>query len=191
MTETIYEFLYGGLTMKTAGIVLGVALIVTHLFALLKAGAVQEFLKKFPRNRMAGIVLMVIAALFAYVLMREIDMGEFYPIRPKLLIAIPIAAVLIIIYVQEFLAVRALGALLLMMAGPVLSAAFLQPQITRLLLPILAYAWIIKGLYWVGMPYLMRNQIAWVSASAGRWKFACIAGIVYGAALLILAIATY
>ncbi|MEZ5328982.1 MAG: hypothetical protein R3F19_28385 [Verrucomicrobiales bacterium] len=42
--------------------------------------------------------------------------------------------------------------------------------ITRLLLPLLAYAWIIIGLFWVGMPYVLRDQIAWVSASSHAGK---------------------
>jgi len=60
--------------------------------------------------------------------------------------------------------VRALGALLLLVAGPVLTAAFLQPQASRLLLPILAYAWIIVGMYFIGMPFLMRNWTSWIVA---------------------------
>ena len=75
---------------------------------------------------------------------------------------------------REFLAVRALGCLLLLVAGVVLQAAFQQPPVSRLLLPALAYAWIIAGLYFVGMPFLMRDAVNWVTASAIRWKMAVV-----------------
>ena len=191
MTRAIYDFLYGGLSMKTVGIVLGLVLLATHAFALLRKESVQRFLKDFPRNRKAGIVLLLIDAFLAWVLMREIDMGEFFGLRGFILLLIPVATVLIILYCEEFLAVRALGTLLLLLAAPVLASAFLKPQLTRLLLPILAYAWILLGLFWVGMPYLLRDRIDWLIESAGRWKVACLAGIVYGGLLLGTAIATY
>jgi hypothetical protein len=191
MTTAVYEFLFETLTMKAVGIVLGLALLCTHSFAFAKRDTVQAALKLFPRNRRSGVVLTIINALFAFVLMSEIDMGEFFHLRNKILIVIPVAAFLVIRFCDEFLAVRALGALLLLLAAPILDCAFLQPQATRLLLPILAYGWIIKGLVWVGLPYLMRDSINWVIARQWRWTACCFAGIGYGAALLIAAILTY
>ena len=123
--------------------------------------------------------------------MSEIDMGEFFAFRTKILLLIPVGTFLVIRFCEEFLAVRAFGASLLLLAAPVLDCAFLQPQMTRLLLPVLAYAWIIKGLFWVGMPYLLRDAIDWVTAKNLRWKACCFSGIAYGAALLIAAVLTY
>ena len=179
--------------MKAVGIALGLGLLLSHLFALLWAEKVQEFLKGFPRNKNIGIGLLIVDAAFAWMLLREIDMGEFYKWRGRLLVAVPVFAFLIVRYCDEFLSVRALGTLLLLMAGPVLEAAFLQPQASRLLLPILSYAWVLIGMFWVGMPYLLRDQVSWLSdpEAKGRWKAACSAGMAYGAALLVLGFVSY
>ena len=80
---------------------------------------------------------------------------------------------------------------MLLAAGPMLCAAFLQPQLSRLLIPILAYAWIIAGMFFVGMPFLMRDAITWVTANPARWNLASISGIIYGALLLIAALLFY
>ena len=72
------------------------------------------------------------------------------------------------------------GVFFLLAACPVLEAAFLEDPVTRILLPIFAYAVIIKGLFWVGMPYLMRDAIDWVTARPQRWRTACSAGALYG-----------
>lgn len=191
MTSAIHDFLFETLTMKAVGIFLGLALASSHTYALLHRARVQSFLTGFPRSRRSGVVLTIVNALLAFVLMSETDMGEFFHLRTKILILIPIAAFLVIRFCDEFLAVRALGAFLLLLAAPVLDCAFLQPQVTRLLLPILAYAWIIKGLFWVGLPYLMRDSIDWLIAREWRWRAGCFAGIVYGAALLVAAITSY
>ena len=116
------------------------------------------------------------------------DMGEFYPARPWLQTILPLTYVLVILFVDEFLAVRAIGAFLLLLACPFLEAAFLRDPDTRLFIPILAYTWILIGMFWVGMPYLMRDMISWATKTDGRWKGLCIAGILYGAAMLICAI---
>jgi hypothetical protein len=94
-------------------------------------------------------------------------------------------------HVEEFLAVRALGMLLLLAAEPLIEAAFLKPQTSRLLLVVLAYAWVLAGLFWVGMPYLLRDQMAWITRTAARWRAACVAGLAWGVALLICSLTQY
>ena len=190
LSERVYETVYlDGLSLKATGIVVGVALIALHVFALLKAESVQQFLRKLPRNRTLGVAILTIDLVWSLWLISTMHMGEFYTARPWLQIIIPLTYVLVILFVEEFLAVRALGALILLVACPILEAAFLRPEISRLLLPTLCYVWILIGMFWVGMPYLMRNQVAWVTKVPQRWSGACIAGAAYGGAILICALA--
>jgi hypothetical protein len=91
------------------------------------------------------------------------------------------------IYVPEFLAVRALGMVLLLAAEPLLESAVLRNEPSRLLLVVLAYVWAIAGLFLVGMPFLLRDAIQWVS-TGNRWKPAAVAGVVWGLAVLVCAI---
>lgn len=197
MFEDLHNYLYhlntsGGVPLKGTGIVVGLALIIAHAIALTKKPQVQAFLKAFPRNYKWGVILLSIDFVWAMMCMSYMDMGEFFSYRPTFLWLIPVSFVLVLIYVKEFLAVRALGALLLLIAGVVLTAAFLQPQMSRLLLPVLAYgAWVIPGLYFVGMPYLMRDAVTWVTANDGRWKAASLGGLVYGALVLVSAVLWY
>ncbi len=185
--------IYENADLKTTGILLGVGLIAAHVLALVNKGKVQAMLKDFPRNRGAGIVLMTINALWAWWVVHSMDLGEFSALRGKILFVIPIAYLLVVFFVEEFLAVRALGTLMLLLACVVLDAAWFKvPETmpyTKLLLPVLAYAWIVIGMFWVGMPYLMRDQISWLSRSGSRWKGACVGGIFYGALTLGCALA--
>ena len=196
MFQDLYDYLYhlneqGGIPLKGTGIVLGLALIAAHLVAFLKTDATQAFLKKFPRDYKWGVILLSIDFAWSMLIMSYMDMGEFYTLRSKFLMLLPVAFVLVLFFVKEFLAVRALGALLLLVSGPVLTAAFLQPPASRLVIPILAYVWIIVGMYFVGMPFLMRDWVNWVTNTAGRWKAASLGGVVYGAVMLVLAIVAW
>ena len=197
MFEDLHNYIYhlnttGGVPLKGTGIVVGLALIIAHVFALLKKKEVQSFLKAFPRDYKWGVILLSIDFVWAMMAMTYMDMGEFYTLRTTFLMIIPVSFVLVLIYVREFLAVRALGSLMLLISGVVLAAAFLQPQTSRLLIPILAYAaWVIPGMYFVGMPFLMRDAVTWVTANDGRWKAASLAGAIYGAVLLAAAVLWY
>ncbi len=196
MFHDLYNYLYhdaptGGIPLKGTGIALGTALVAVHGWALLNTEKAQSFLKTFPRTYGWGAVLLTLSFFWAEFLLSNMDLGEFYHMRQNFMIAVAAGYLGMLIYVREFLAVRSLGCLMLLVASPVLYAAFLQPQTSRLLLPILAYAWIIAGMYFIGMPFLMRDSVGWLTARPGRWKAAVFGGIAYGVVLLITAFATY
>lgn len=179
----IYDF-----SLQTAGLAAGILLILGHAFALVRPGAVVTWAKGFPRCRIAATILLSVAAIWSFLLVQSIDLGEFSPLRHPMLVAIVVGAVLSWIYVPEFLSVRATGMLLLLAAEPLLEAASPSNDPTRLLLVILAYAWVIAGLFFVGMPYLLRDALDWVTGNLSRLKLAAIAGLVWGIALVVCAI---
>jgi len=177
----IYTF-----SLSMVAVVVGIALIAAHVFALAAPKPVQGWLEAFPRSKPVGTVLLVLAAVWAFWLGSTMDLGEFARLRTPILVAIPIGAVLTWMFVDEFLAVRMLGVLALLAAEPLLSAAFLQESGLRIFVVLLAYVWILLGLFWVGMPYVLRDQISWVTRNATRWKLAAGAGLGYGLLLCLL-----
>lgn len=180
-----------GFSLKLVGIAVSLLLIGAHVFAYLRGDETRRLLKIFPRSHPAGIVLLTIDLLWAFWLAWVMDWGEFYYVQTYVLILLPVAFFLTWQFVNDFLAVRALGILALLAGAPLLDAAFLQPPVSRLLVVILAYAWIVLGMFWVGQPHLLRDQIDWVQRSALRWKAAVLGGIVYGALVLLCALAFY
>lgn len=195
--QALYDWIFhqnadgSGLDLKSMGIGLGLVLLTSHLAALLGAEFFMKAARVFPRSRKWGVGLLLVAAVWSLFLVKHMDMGEFFNWRGRLVMLVPVTFVVVVVYVPEFLAVRSLGALLLLAASPVLHAAFLQPQMSRLLLPVLAYAWIIAGMFFIGMPYLLRDWIDWLTAKPARWKLASLAGAAYGAAMLVLALVAY
>ena len=179
----IYSF-----TLQTVGLVTGAALLALHCLALLRSRDSLRLLRQFPRSRVMGTVLITLAAVWGFLLIRGMDLGEFARLRNPMLIGIVLGAFLSWKYVEEFLAVRAVGMLALLAAEPLLEAAFMRHETSRLLLVLLAYVWIINGLFWVGMPWVMRDQIAWVTAKIQRYRAAVLAGALYSCALILCAL---
>ena len=176
------------LSLKTVGIATGIFLLLIHLPALLQKNFVQGWLQKFPRSKAWGTILLLLASAWVLLLVMKMDLGEFARLRMAILGFVAIATVLSWRFLDEFLAVRSIGILALLAADPILDACFLQPTAWRLPLVVLSYAWILCGLLWVGMPYLLRDQIAWITASAWRWNIAVSVGIAAGLTILAAAL---
>ena len=178
------------LSLHTAGVIAGAFLVVIGLLGVVKPDFARVA-KQFPRSRAAGVVLLTICLAWTMWLLVSIQMGEFAGFRRPLLIALPIGYVLTLFFVDEFLAVRALGILCLLAAEPFLDAAFLRYETSRLLVTVFAYLLIIVGLFWVAIPYILRDQINWSARSAFRWR--CLHGIalIYGGVILGYAFTQY
>jgi hypothetical protein len=179
------------LSLQAVGLIAGVCLILLGLPGLLQPGSLRTLGRRFPRSFVAGFALLTLDLLWSFWLLATIEMGEFASFRRPLLIILPVGYVLVLRFLQEFLAVRALGILCLLAAEPLLDAAFLRYETSRLFVTVLAYLLVIAGLFWVTMPYLLRDQINWSTRSDGRWRFMHGIAFAYGAIVLALAITQY
>lgn len=191
--------LYERIPLFTAGLLLAAWLIGFHWLMLSKPAMVQQFLRKLPRNSLLGQIFLGIGLAWFWLLVAPegipvlsslaMDLGEFNKMKPMLRLLVPLALVLVSMSVRDFLAVRALGLLGLMVASPLLESAFLKDPDSRLLIPIFAYALLTVSMFWVGMPYLFRDAVTWASANPRRWATLAMAGLGYGIVTLICALA--
>ena len=175
------------LPLQITGLAAGFLLLLSHAFGLIKPGASIRFARDFPRSRLMGTILLLIATVWSFLLVRDIDLGEFSKLRGIMLIGIVAGAALTWIYVEEFLSVRALGMILLLAAEPLLESAALRSDPSRLILVVLAYAWLVAGLFFVGMPYILRDAVKAVSSDRRIWLSASLGGFLYGAVLALVA----
>ena len=178
------------LSLHTAGVIAGAFLVVVGVLGLMKPNF-AHVVKQFPRCWIAGVVLLSICLAWTFWLVATIQMGEFASFRRPLLIALPIGYVLALFFVDEFLAVRALGILCLLAAEPLLDAAFLRYEPSRLLVTVFAYLLIMAGLFWVAIPYVLRDQINWSARSAFRWRCLHAIALAYGGVILGFTFAQY
>jgi hypothetical protein len=181
----IYHF-----SLHTAGIIVGAFLVLIGLLGLIRP-ELASVMQRFPRSKIAGIGLLSICLIWTVWLLATIQMGEFSGFRRPLLIALPIGYLLVLRFVDEFLAVRALGILCLLAAEPLLDAAFLRYESSRLLITVFAYLLIVAGLFWVSIPYILRDQINWTARSVFRWRCLNAVAFIYGGVILAFAFTQY
>lgn len=192
---------YEVIPLQTAGLVLGLGLVVVHLVAWLWRDRVQVAVRGSVYNEGLGVVAMGLAMLWFYLLVGPEGMGvvsalrvnltDFEGIRWLLQLACPAFLILMVLYVKQFLFARALGVLGLLVVAPFLAAAYLKDPMTRLLIPVWAYFVIAVSCVLVLRPYLYRDAVAWMTAQQTRWTVACVLGVGYGVILTLCAIVWY
>ena len=182
----IYHF-----SLQLAGLVTGLILCLLGALGFTMNGSARNFMAAFPRSRTAGIVILAIDLVWSFWLVSTMEMGEFSAFRRPFLVILPVGFFLTLRFVDEFLAVRALGILALLVTEPLLDAAFFRSEPSRLVLTVFAYVLVVLGLTWVMVPYKLRDQINWFSKTTARWRGVNIFGFVYGVALIALALTRY
>ena len=127
--------------------------------------------KALPRSKDAAWVLFVIAAgwfIYRVSQLSEADLIFFQ--KPTLvMLGFGVLAILSIVYTPDFLAVRALAILMLVVAEPLLGAAYMEwthPQ--RLLMVTAVYAGVSAALYLAAYPFRLRDFFDWLFRSAQR-----------------------
>ena len=187
----------GMIPLSVAGYILGTVLLLVHLYALVKRQQVQTFLLS-PRNHLLAQILLAGGLFWFFLLVApeglgvlsrfRVGLAEFEGIRWLLQLACPVFLVLMVTQVKNLLFPRALGIFGLMVAAPLLSAAFLQEPVTRLLIPIWCYIVIFLSILWIGKPYLYRDMVNKICSKPAWWTPLCLGGMAYGAAILLCAI---
>lgn len=192
---------YQEISLSTAGLTLGLLLMVLYGLMVAKPGQSKEIAKKLPRNSQVGTYLMGFGMVWFWLLVApagkglfssiSMDLGEFNKAKKILVIAVPLFCIGMIMYVREFLFVRGLGLCFLMAAAPLLYAADFEPAPLQFLMPTFCYIMIIMGLYFVGMPYLFRDAMTWVTATDGRWRAVSLTGLIVGLVFVVLSVSVW
>jgi len=179
------------LSLRTAGLLAGLFLLLVSAPAVINPDFSRGLARRLPRSRVAGFLILTVDLFWSLWLLATMEMGEFSSFRRPLLIILPIGFFLVLRFVDEFLAVRALGIFFLLAAEPLLDAAFFRAETSRLLVTVFAYLLIVLGLFWVTMPYLLRDHINWSARTSGRWRITHGLALLYGATILTYAITRY
>jgi hypothetical protein len=171
--------------------ILGAAIIAGRLPGVIDPAKFSQRARRFPRSVLWGRVLMAVCALWAGVVMYNAATDDWAWARPLIVIGVPVAYWLVIQFADQFLALRGLAALLLLIAKVALDAADLSDTPTRLVVTVLAYVWVCAAMWMAAVPHQVRDVISFVTANSTRCRAACFLGTAIGAVLVALGLFVY
>ena len=96
------------------------------------------------------------------------SISDFSALKPIMYCGFGLAGLLTCIYVSDFLAVRGLAIVLLLLAKVMLDTQRWAESDWRLVIAIWAYAWIVAGIWFTISPWRLRDLIHWMTANDQR-----------------------
>lgn len=158
------------MNISTLSILLGVGFAIPQIYALAKPDEFKELARKFPRSNTAGYFLVGLAtAWFVYYVGLE-SVADFAPIKKYLMWGFVLLGVGTCLFVKDFLAVRGLAVVLLLLAKLTVDTARWVDSPWRLVLVAWAYLWILAGIWFTISPWRLRDLILWSTANEARLK---------------------
>jgi hypothetical protein len=156
--------------LSILSILLGAGMSVPQIYGLTKPAQFAAAARKFPRNLPAGIALMLLAtAGFVWNVNNE-PIADFSAYKPAMMFGFAAVGVLSCVFVQDFLAVRGLAVMMLLLAKLMVDTG--RPHLGQspwvLVIQIWAYFLVVAGIWFTITPWKLRDVLNWATANESR-----------------------
>ena len=181
------------LKLSTLAILLGAGMSVPQIYGLTKPAQFAAAARKFPRNLPAGIVLMLLGTAWFVWNVNIEPIADFSAFKPYMMAGFTAVGILACIFVQDFLAVRGLAVVLLLLAKLMVDTG--RPHLGEspfvLVIQIWAYLLVAAGVWFAWMPWKLRDILNWATATEERIRIGSIIRLAFAVFVLILGLTAF
>jgi hypothetical protein len=174
--------------LSTLSIVLGLAMGLPQIYGIINPQKFAASVRKFPRNLPIGIVLMLLGtAWFLWNLQQE-SISDFAGYKPYLYVGFAAIGVGSCLFVQDFLAVRGLAVVFLLLAKLMVDTGRPMLKVTpwTLVIQTWAYVLIIAGVWLTISPWRLRDLLNWATANDHRVRIGSAIRLAFGLFVAVL-----
>jgi hypothetical protein len=170
------------LSLSTLAIVLGLGLGLPQIYGLVKPAAFGAGVRRFPRSLPWGFALMLVGTGWFLYNLSEESISDFASYKHILVMVFAAVGLGACIFVQDFLAVRGLAVVLLLLAKLMVDTG--RPRLGDtpwvLVIQTWAYVLVVAGMWLTVSPWRLRNFLEWGTANETRIKVGCLVRLVFG-----------
>lgn len=178
------DWIQGRVPLSQVACAIALVIMAVNAPCLLWPPAVRRAAAAFPRSRVPAWLLIALDLAWVAWIVLHAELGRFDWVKPYIYAAAPAAFFLIVFFMDELLAPRALGGLLLLAANPVIRAARWHESDWRWVIMVVAYVWAVAGIVLVLSPYYFRRVAEWAHRTDGRCRL--LGALRFGLGLLLL-----
>ena len=161
------------LSLSLLSLLLGIGAGLPQVYGLARPGQLGAAARQFPRNFAAGVVLMLLGtAWFVWNVSVE-PIADFSAFKPYMMAGFAGVGVLSCVFVRDFLAVRGLAVLLLLLGKLMVDTG--RPHLSEspfvLVIQTWAYVLVVAGIWLTVTPWKLRDFVNWANATEARTRF--------------------
>src|SRR5262245_30440312 len=179
--------------LSTLSIVLGLGMGLPQIYGIVSPQKFGASVRKFPRNLPIGIVLMLLAtAWFLWNLQQE-SISDFSKFKPHLMWGFAAIGIASCAFVQDFLAVRGLAVVFLLLAKLMVDTGRPALGVTpwTLVIQIWAYLLVVAGMWLTVSPWRLRDALNWATASEKRVRIGSAIRLAFGLFVAVLGMTAF
>jgi hypothetical protein len=181
------------LKLSTLAILLGLGLGLPQIYGLVNPGAFAAAVRKFPRSLRWGYALTLLGtAWFLFNLSQE-SISDFASYKNVLFAAFAAIGIGTCVFVQDYLAVRGLALVFLLLAKLMVDTG--RPTLPHtswvLVIQSWAYLLVIIGMWLTVSPWRLRDFLNWATATEKRIKVGCSLRLAFGLGVALLGVAVF
>jgi hypothetical protein len=176
------------LNLSTLAILLGLGAAALPAYGVANPKGFAEWARRFPRHIPIGAFLVAVGtAWFLYNLSME-SIADFAPYKLHMMAVFAAVGLGTCIFVRDFLAVRGLAIVLLLLAKLMVDTG--RPHLAHThwvwVIQGWAYVFVVAGIWLTISPWRLRDWIAWATANEGRTRRICLLRLAF--CLLVVAL---
>jgi hypothetical protein len=179
--------------LSLLSILLGVGMGLPQVYGLAKPAQLGAAARKFPRNLAAGVLLMLLGTAWFVWNVNQEPIADFSAFKPYMMAGFIAVGVLSCVFVQDFLAVRGLAVVLLLLGKLMVDTG--RPHLGEspfvLVIQAWAYVFILLGIWFTITPWKLRDLLSWATATEERTRLLSGVRLAFAAFILVLGLTAF
>jgi hypothetical protein len=179
--------------LSLLSILLGVGMSVPQIYGIANPQKFAAAVRKFPRNLPVGVFLMLLGAAWFLWNVNSEPIADFSTFKPYMLGAFGAIGILSCILVQDFLAVRGLAVVFLLLGKLMVDTG--RPHLGEtpwvLVIQLWAYFLIVMGIWFTVAPWRLRDFVNWATANEMRARGGSALRLAFALFILILGLTAF
>jgi hypothetical protein len=177
--------------LSVLAVLLGLLAALPAVYGVAKPSAFGNVARRFPRNTPVGYVFMIAATLWFLLLLKQESIADFAAFKPALYTLFAAVGLGACLFVKDFLPVRGLAVLYLLLAKLMVDTARWVETDWRLVITTWAYVLVILGMWFTISPWRLRDILNWFTANEKRTRVVSGVRLAFGLFVLILGLTVY
>ena len=174
-------------------ILLGAGMGLPQIYGLTQPAQFAAAARKFPRNLAAGVGLMLLGTAWFVWNVNNEPIADFSAFKPYMMAGFAAVGVGACIFVRDFLAVRALAVIFLLLAKVMVDTG--RPHLGESSLVLvnqtLAYFFIVAGIWFTIAPWKLRDWLEWFTQNDTVVRISCAMRLAFDLFLILLGLTAF
>ena len=181
------------MSLSLLSILLGTGLAVPQVYGLARPTDFAMAVRKFPRNLPIGYVLMTLGTLWFLWNVKLEPIADFAAYKQYMLMFFAAVGIGTCFFVQDFLAIRGLSVLLLLLGKLMVDTG--RPHLGAtpwvIIIQLWAYVLVIAGMWFTIAPWRLRDLLDWATANEKRVKIGSAVRLAFALFILMLGLTAF